>query len=107
MTLEELVDLIDTLDDRHVICARTPWHAGSDALVVALDAGRVPQTVTEAGFQYFLEVAVVREVLDVFANRPVTPAVKLKSLVYYAVHDRLPEGLYSADQAVASDLTRR
>ena len=98
MTLEELVELIDTLDDEHVICVRPPWHAGSDALVVALEPGRrIPQSVTEAGFQYFLQVAVVREVLDVFKNRPVTRAVTLKSLVHYAVHDTLPEWLYSED----------
>jgi hypothetical protein len=98
MTLEELVELIDTLDDAHVVCARPPWHGGSDAQVVALEPGRrIPQAVTEAGFQYFLQVDVIREVLAVFANRPVTRAVTLKSLVYYAVHDTLPDWLYSED----------
>jgi len=99
MNLEEIVSLIYTLDDEHVICARPPWEAASPAQVVALDTGRqIPQAVTDAGFQYFLQVAVARDVLDVFAHRPVTPAAKFKALVHYAVHDALPEWLYSGNE---------
>jgi hypothetical protein len=103
MTLEDIVGLIDTLDDEHVICLRPPWEAESSALVTALEPGRrLPDTVVGTGFEYFLEVGVARAVLYVLEGRRLTPETQLKSLVYYAVHHVLPSWLYAGRESRAS-----
>ena len=103
MTLEEIIGLIDTLDDEHVICARPPWEADSCALVTALEPGRrLPDTVIGTGFEYLLEVGVARAILDVLDGRRLTRETKLKSLVYYAVHEALPGWLYAGRESRVS-----
>lgn len=94
MTLEEIIDRLDSLDDSLTICAaRSPeWSPDSEAeLQPALDHP------AEWKLPYFLEVSVAKDVLRAwsFARGGRTPDLpnKCKAVIYYAENDAylLPE----------------
>lgn len=67
MTLAQILDALNSASDDLCIVARQPWSGNTEAMLVRLDEhGRVPSHVTTAGFQYFLEVNIVRD--DVLGN---------------------------------------
>ena len=93
MTLEEIVRTIDTGEERRTICARKPWTADSEAILVTPNArGGLPPGTRESGFAYFLEVHIAREILAPYLEkRPRTPKEKLDFLIYYAENDAFPD----------------
>jgi hypothetical protein len=98
MRLFDTIQDLDNLDAYGVICARLPWHPDAECSVVRAneDLG-IPAETKSAGLQYFLEVNVAREVLEVFDQRTPTPEEKFQLLVYYAENDGFPEWVYEAD----------
>jgi hypothetical protein len=102
MTLEEAITTIDTAGDDAVIFARKPWSATADSTIDSLDSAlRVPQSLRDAGFEYFLEAAVAKEVCEVFGSRPPSLDEKVRLLLYYAENDAYPEWVYDAPRGGA------
>ena len=83
MTLEEAIAKLDTLDedadeDEDVtLYVREPWTASSEC--VAAPSGSNP-----AGFRYFLEVSIIREVLEGIEGTDIDPIVRV---IHYAEYD--------------------
>jgi hypothetical protein len=91
--LETVVDQLQSLDEDATILARRPWSASSEAKVSS--AGDVSRAdAKKSGFEYFLEVHVAREVLEVFGPRKANRDEKLRLLLHYAEHDAYPEWVY-------------
>jgi hypothetical protein len=93
MTLEDAVTQLEQFDEELMICARQPWTRSSEVVLVPSPEGRIPQAVTDAGYAYFLEVAVAREVLEVF-KRTRSIGEKIDCLLYYAENDAWPDWVY-------------
>ncbi|HRI68308.1 MAG TPA: hypothetical protein PK156_28960 [Polyangium sp.] len=89
MTILELIERIGELDDEDVIFAKPEWNEHSEARIFRLTSDyRVPPEAIAFGFKYFLEVAVVKQVLDEFQNRPnVSMLAKCRRVIYYATFD--------------------
>jgi hypothetical protein len=69
-TLGQALDQVHLLDDELVVFAKKPWSAASEALIAPLDHDlRVPKSIADQGFQYFIDVPVAKEVLGVFGDR--------------------------------------
>ena len=89
----QLVDVVRDLDtqaqddgDLETIFVRRPWAPESDAIVAPLtEDGRVPPTVSAAGFEYFLEIPVAREVLEFWSNPSALD--RCNRLIEYAIND--------------------
>lgn len=95
MKLKDALDQIESLDDGHVIFARRPWSLDAEAEVGLPDAEfRVPKGVVSRGLDYFLEVHVAREVLEVFGNQSPTLDQRRALLMFYAENDAYPSWVY-------------
>jgi hypothetical protein len=83
--LEEAVDQLDSLTEEDVIFAKRPWQLDSEALIglLAENLG-VPKAIEDRGFDYFLEVPVANEVLEVFGSRQPS-AQERRALLLYGV----------------------
>ena len=67
VTLADLVDRLPALEDDAVICVRRPWSEQAEARLCQLNEKlSVPADVKSAGFDYFLEASVAKEVIGVF-----------------------------------------
>ena len=97
MRLDEVVRQLDSLDRDTIVCVRQPWTPSSECCLTPplVDLG-VPSAVTSAGFEYFLEVHIALEALEVFEHRTRRPTddEKARLLVYYATHDAFPDWVY-------------
>jgi hypothetical protein len=87
--LEELIAGLDNLDPEDVICAKREWRPDAEAQVVRLtEDGRVPEEVKALGYDYFLEVDVIRQVLEEFRERSGVPLEeKCRRIIDYAIYD--------------------
>lgn len=95
MKIVEAVEQLSTFEEMATICARRPWSAEAECVVIMLDrGGGVPKDTTAAGFEYFLDVHVALEVLDVFEERTPTTDEKVRLIVHYAEHDAYPDWVY-------------
>jgi hypothetical protein len=95
-TLVEIVDSLEMLDEEHCIFARKPWSTDTFATVGPLtDDFRVPAEVADEGFEYFLEVHVATEVLEVFGTRQPNLQERRNLILYYAENDAYPDWVYS------------
>lgn len=102
MNLHDVLDQINELDDDKVICARRPWTFEAEAVVGRLDGNlRVPNALARDGFEYFLEVSVAQEVLEVFGSRNPTEAEIRDLLLYYAENDAYPGWVYDQTDAAS------
>jgi hypothetical protein len=92
MRREEVAKNLDAWNEDSTICARRPWTAESETVVVVqLPDGGIPSEVKKGGFEYFLEVAVAKEVLEGDRRRTLTVEQKLYYLIYYAENDAFPD----------------
>lgn len=92
MKLIEAVEKLYELDEDATICVLRPWEGDAECTVVMLDGdSTVPKATTAAGFEYFLEVDVCLEVLEVFGTHKPTTDQKLRVLIYYAENDAWPD----------------
>ena len=95
-TLVEIVDSLEMLDEDHCIFARKPWSTNTLATVGPLtDDFRVPAEVAGEEFEYFLEVYVAIEVLEVFGTRQPNLQERRNLIFYYAENDAYPDWVYS------------
>jgi len=63
----------------------------SDAMLVRLEDGRIPNRTAGAGYEYFLEVDVIRdEVLGDWAPQ-LDSTERVDLIIHYAEHDAWPE----------------
>jgi hypothetical protein len=71
MQLEDLIDDMRALPDEECIFARKPWLGDSEAVAARFGQNfKPPPSVSALGLEYFLEVHVAREVLEVLGARP-------------------------------------
>lgn len=95
MQLRELVANLERLDDDQIICVMQPWSAAAEArLTPPDDRLTVPDDVKRAGFAYFVEVHVAKEVIGVFGEKPASVDEKVRLLVEYAETDAYPDWVY-------------
>lgn len=95
MKLKEVLDLVNELSEDQVFFARRPWSQESEAEIGLLDADfRVPVNVTGRGFEYFLDVSVALEVLEVLKGRECTAEQRRELLIFYAENDAYPDWVY-------------
>ena len=97
MDLQEVVLNLGSFDDDAIICVKRPWSEVAPARVVnAGEDPAVPAEHLDAGFAYFLEVHLAKEVLELIANRSSTVLERIRLLVYYAENDAYPDWVYTA-----------
>jgi hypothetical protein len=91
MTLLEVVERLDELDDESTIYASRPWSCDSVAVLgFEPEEGGLPGSAAALGASYFLEVFVAKEFLaDWIAsgNRRPTPRERCERLIRYATTD--------------------
>lgn len=83
-----------SLSARATIRAREPWTASAPAIAM-LEGSPVEQSAIEAGFEYFLEVSLVKEIAEGLANAngtPVAPEALTENVIHYAINDSYLEG---------------
>jgi len=92
--VDRLIDIVARLsefDEYDTIYAAEPWTEDSDAMVATgLDTGRLPPEAVEAGFEYFLEIFISREVIEGWlASLTEKPSLSetCKRLIEYATYD--------------------
>jgi hypothetical protein len=93
MKLSQAVAELDLLDEGATICAQKPWTADSECQLVVLKGKPVPEDVKAAGYHYFLEIHVAKEVLEVFGDRKPAAEEKLRLIIHYAEYDAYPDWL--------------
>jgi hypothetical protein len=95
MTLQEILDRVDELGDDQVIFARRPWTPDSEAEIGKFnDNFRVPDATSNRGLDYFLEVSVAKEILEVFGETRPAPERIRALLMFYAENDAYPKWIY-------------
>ena len=82
-TVADAIAALDTLDEDDVIYARKPWSPTAAAMIG-------PDDLEPAGFEYFLEVSVAREVLE---GPLLTLDERVRLLLHYAEYDAYPDWL--------------
>jgi hypothetical protein len=97
MNLEQIIVGLHELSDDACIFARKPWLPSTEATVAPLAENfEVPASMSSRGFEYFLEVHVAKEVLEVLDNRRSCKDAELKLLIFYAENDAYPNWVYEA-----------
>lgn len=94
MKLNNIFDDIYTLNDDYVIFARRPWALDSDAVVELVNDQNKKQVILDQGLEYFLEIFVAKEVLEVFGDRRPSFDEVRNLLIFYALNDAYPEWVY-------------
>ena len=92
----QLIDAIRKLDeaDDKIICARRPWRADSDVCLVSDVLSKVPERVIRDGYEYFLEGAILREILDTPEAERCSEHEKVNLIIFYAENDAYPPWIY-------------
>jgi hypothetical protein len=90
MRLVEVTRRVHELDSSQTIYAKKPWTPESEAEVKTEEPGRlVPSELAKAGYDYFLEVDIARDVVPSLSH--VEPSFTLEQwcirLIRYAVND--------------------
>lgn len=97
MTLADLLERLDSLDDNLTIYAeKNPNWSATSAAVVCLEpeSGDLPDTAS--GMSYLLEVFLAKEVIQDWGGgrggRGATPQDKCAAVIYYAENDAFMPG---------------
>ena len=87
--LIELIANVDQMDAEDVVFAKRDWQPESEARAFRLtEECRVPDEAKVLGYEYFLEVDVIRQVLEVFHDRvDVSLEEKCQRVIHYAIYD--------------------
>ncbi|WP_438006870.1 hypothetical protein WME89_51415 [Sorangium sp. So ce321] len=87
--LLDLIAEIDQLDREDVICAKPEWRPKSEARVFRpTEDYRVPDEAKTLGYEYFLEVDTIRQILEEFRERPdASINEKCERIIHYATYD--------------------
>ena len=90
-TIADAVKNRVSLDEDATIYARRPWTADAACVVESpKEDGGTPDQVKASGYEYFLEVFVVFEVLEAFTRRKPTLEEEVRAVLYYAEYDAWP-----------------
>jgi hypothetical protein len=91
MTLIEVINNLETLDQESTIYASEPWTEDSTALIATEpEEGGIPSNAAKLGLKYFLEVFVARDFIEDWMaslDAKPTPQEKCSRLIQYAVKD--------------------
>ena len=91
MTLRNVIESLDSLNENSTIYAANPWTESSEVMVAQEpEAGGVPGEAAQLGLKYFLEVFIARDfVNDWIASLETPPSLDetCKRLIRYATHD--------------------
>jgi hypothetical protein len=94
--LREIVADLKSADDALCIVAKRPWHPDTEALLVRLTADwRVPEAVSAAGYEYFLEVIVACDEVLEGVGLHLSAQQKVEAVLHYAENDALPDWYWS------------
>ncbi len=89
--LIDIVERLSEFDKYDTIYAAEPWTEDSDAMVATEpDSGGLPLEAAEAGFEYFLEIFISREVIEGWlASLTEKPSLSetCQRLIEYATND--------------------
>jgi hypothetical protein len=98
MLLSEAIDYCLSRDDHLTICAMKPWTHSSDAVLVKPNSlGGIPEDTKKAGYLYFLEASVVKEIVEgAFDRINVGEKYKYGLVIHYAENDGFPHWDYDA-----------
>lgn len=91
MTLGDAIFLVGEMPKGSTICAKKPFHRSSEAVIVQLTSDyRVPETIKESGYEYFLEQDIVQELLEMIEPKAASSETKVEFVIYYADFDAYP-----------------
>ncbi|WP_437331460.1 DUF7716 domain-containing protein [Sorangium sp. So ce394] len=87
--LLDLIAKIDQLNREDVIFVKPEWHPDSEASASRLTEDyRVPEEVRALGYEYFLEVDTINQILEEFRSRPdASLNEKCERIIHYATYD--------------------
>lgn len=86
LTLRDVVERIDSFDDDLTVYAAPEWTPDSSVIVAREpDSGGVPAEAASSGMQYFLEIFIVKEVLE--GLKALDLEAKVRRLIRYAITD--------------------
>jgi len=94
----KLIDAVRHVDevDGLTVCLRRPWTADSDACLVSVaPMSKIPEQVLRDGYEYFIEGAVLREVLEIPEAARSSENEKVALIIYYAENDAYPPWIYT------------
>ena len=87
--LRNVLASIEDIDDEATIYAQQPWRPDSATAIARMD--EEASEATARGLAYFLEVAIVREAVEVWGTwregRQPTPDERCEAAIHYAVND--------------------
>jgi hypothetical protein len=88
MQLRDILHDLQTIDEDAVIFAKRPWTLDSETETGRFDPGyRIPASMTDRGFAYFLEAYLAKEFLEDLGNSLPTEEERFARLIYYAEND--------------------
>jgi hypothetical protein len=94
MNLRGIIDRMASEHDSLCIVAKKPWGPESEAQLVQLTQdSRVPRSVLEQGFEYFLEVSVALDDVLYGLEEVLTDDQRFNAVLHYAENDAYPEWL--------------
>ncbi|AGP42067.1 hypothetical protein BE04_13050 [Sorangium cellulosum] len=87
--LLDLIAKIDQLDREDVIFAKPEWRPDSEASAFRLaEDYRVPEEVRALGYEYFLEVDTINQMLEESRSRPdASLNEKCERIIHHATYD--------------------
>jgi hypothetical protein len=89
--LEDAIFLVGQMSENAVVCAKTPFFLGTDALITELTPEyAVPTEVLSAGFTYFLEKDGIVELLEMIEPKAVSRETQAEFVIHYATLDAYP-----------------
>ncbi len=92
-----LVDLLSNIKEQPDDCfvgVRRPWTPSSEAVLVPIPPDmRFPAEARAQGFEYFLEVSIINEILADFSNSEPSAGQRAAFVIYYAENDAFPESV--------------
>lgn len=92
MNLQQVISEIFSLPEDTFICARKPWSRNSESVLVPYPEDLcIPAHVKADGFEYFLEIYTVREILEPFLEHNPTSEQVFDFVLYYAEYDAFPD----------------
>lgn len=95
MTLGDILAKVGEISDEETILSRRPWQTDGDVLLIRLDEEcRVPLPAKNAGWEYFMEIATAKEVLEVFVGAPPAPEERVQLLLFYGENDAFPDWVF-------------
>jgi hypothetical protein len=92
MKLRDAILSLDWFSNELCIVAKQPWTTESESkLIMLTEDGRVPADEVSDGYEYFLEVAIIKDELLDHMKDFLTPSQRIELVIHYAENDATPE----------------